>query len=88
MQYFSYKSHIIKTLFAIFDKFTIFFAFKIKQLKLYETGVKSQLTSNNFIGLQKSLKKIKIFEYLKNKLGSKGFLLLQETNSSLADEKK
>ena len=32
-QSFSYKSHIIKTLFAIFDKFTILFAFKIKQLK-------------------------------------------------------
>ena len=30
---FSYKSHIIKTLFPIFDKFTILFAFEIKQLK-------------------------------------------------------
>ena len=29
-QCFSYKSHIIKILFAIFDKFTILFAFKIK----------------------------------------------------------
>ena len=36
-QSFSYKSHIIKTLFAIFDKFTILFAFEIKQLKYMKT---------------------------------------------------
>ena len=35
-QSFSYKSHI-KTLFAIFDKFTILLAFKIKQLKCMKT---------------------------------------------------
>ena len=29
-----------------------------------------------------------IFEYLRNNLGSNGFLFLQETHSSLADEKK
>ena len=51
-------------------------------------GVKLQFISNNVKGLQKSLKRIKIFEYLKNNLGSKGFLFLQETHSSLADEKK
>ena len=36
-QSFSYKSDIIKTLFAIFDKFTILFAFKIKQSKYMKT---------------------------------------------------
>ena len=51
-------------------------------------GVKLQFISNNVKGLQKSLKRIKIFEYLKNNLGSKGFLFLQETYWSLADEKK
>ena len=37
MQSFSCKYHIIKTLFAIFDKVTILFAFKIKQLKYMKT---------------------------------------------------
>ena len=43
--------------------------------------------SNNIKAPQNSLKMIKIMEYLKNNLGSNGFLLLQETYSSLADEK-
>ena len=51
-------------------------------------GVKLQFISNNVKGLQNSLKSIKIFEYLKNSLGSNGFLFLQETHSSLADGKK
>ena len=51
-------------------------------------GVKLHFISNNVKGLQNSLKRIKIFEYLKNNSGSNGFLLLQETYSSLADEKK
>ena len=51
-------------------------------------GVKLHFISNNVKGLQNSLKRIKIFEYLKNNSGSNGFLLLQETHSSLADEKK
>ena len=51
-------------------------------------GAKLQFISNNVKGLQNSLKSIKIFEYLKNNLGSNGLLFLQETHSSLADEKK
>ena len=51
-------------------------------------GVKLHFISNNVKGLQNSLKRIKIFEYLKSNLGYNGFLLLQETHSSLADEKK
>ena len=51
-------------------------------------GVKLHFISNNVKGLQNSLKRIKIFEYLKKKLGSNGFLLLQETHSSLPDKKK
>ena len=37
MQCFSYKSHLIKTLFAIFNKFTILFTFEIEQLKYMKT---------------------------------------------------
>ena len=52
-------------------------------------GVKLQFISNNVKGLtQNSLKRIKIFEYLKHNLGSNGFSFLQETHSSLADGKK
>ena len=51
-------------------------------------GVKLQFISNNVKVLQNSLKRIKIFEYLKNNLGSNGFLFLQETHSSLADGKR
>ena len=51
-------------------------------------GVKLHFISNKVKGLQSSLKRIKVFEYLKKKLGSNGFLLLQETDSSLADENK
>ena len=51
-------------------------------------GVKLHFISNNVKGLHNSLKRIKIFEYSKNNLGSNGFLLLQETHSSLTDEKK
>ena len=50
--------------------------------------VKLHFISNNVKVLQNSVKRIKIFEYLKNSLGSNGFWLLQETHSSLADEKK
>ena len=51
-------------------------------------GVKLHFISNNVKGMQNSLKRIKMFECLKNNLGSIGFLILQKTHSSLADEKK
>ena len=51
-------------------------------------SVKLQFISNNVKGLQSSLNRIKVFEYQKNNLGSNGFFFLQETHSSLADEKK
>ena len=51
-------------------------------------GVKFYFISNNVKGLQNFLKRIKIFEYLKTNVLSKRFLLLQETHSSLADEKE
>ena len=51
-------------------------------------GVKLHFTSNNVRWLQNSLKRINIFEYLKNNLGFKVFLLLHEIHLSLGDEKK
>ena len=44
--------------------------------------------SNNVRGIQKSEKRIKIFEYLKNSLSPNGFIFLQETHSSVDDEKR
>ena len=43
--------------------------------------------SNNVKGIQKSEKRIKIFEYLKNSISPNGFIFLQETHSSVEDEK-
>ena len=51
-------------------------------------GVKIQFISNKVKGLQNSLKRIKSFKYLKNNLGSNGFLFLHETHSSLGVGKK
>ena len=50
-------------------------------------GVKLRSISNNIKRLKNSLKRTKILQHLKNNLGSDGFLVLQETHSSLADEK-
>ena len=44
--------------------------------------------SNNVKGIQKSEKRIKIFEYLKNSITPNGFIFLQETHSSVDDEKR
>ena len=51
-------------------------------------GVKLHFILNNVKGQQNYLKRIKMFKYLRSNLGSDGFLFLQETHSSLADEKK
>ena len=44
--------------------------------------------TNNVKGLQSSKKRIKMFEYLKNKIGHKGILFLQETHSAFDTEKQ
>ena len=44
--------------------------------------------SNNVMRIQKSEKRIKIFEYLKNSVSPNGFIFLQETHSSVDYEKK
>ena len=50
--------------------------------------IKLQFISNNVKELSNSLKRIKIFECLKNNLGPPRFLFLQKTHSFLADKKK
>ena len=48
---------------------------------------KLNFISNNVKGLQNSMKHIKIFEYLKNKVTSDCFIFLQETHSNKDSEK-
>ena len=43
--------------------------------------------SNNVKGLQSSKKRLKLFQYFKNKVSPKGILFLQETHSSKVTEK-
>ena len=49
---------------------------------------KLNFISNNVKGLQNSTKRIKIFEYLKNKVTSDCFIFLQETHSNKDSEKR
>ena len=56
-------------------------------------GTMSNATNYNFIsnnvkGIQASKKRLKLFEYLKQNINFNGFILFQETHSSLNDEKK
>ena len=44
--------------------------------------------TNNVKGLQSSKKRVKIFQYFRNKVAPKGFLLLQETYYSVETEKQ
>ena len=55
-------------------------------------NLKNQLNfsflSNNVKGLQSTNKRLKLFNFLKNKIGLKGILFLQETHSSVETKKK
>ena len=44
--------------------------------------------TNDVKGLQSTKKRLKLFNFLKNKISPKGILFLQETHSSLETEKK
>ena len=44
--------------------------------------------SNNFKGIQNSVKRIKLFEYLKSYVTANGFIFLQETDSCINDKIK
>ena len=43
--------------------------------------------SNNVKGIQTSQNRMKLLEYLKRYVATKGFVFLQETHSSIRDEK-
>ena len=47
-----------------------------------------QFISNNVKGLQSLEKRIKVFEYLENCISNNGFMFLQETHSTVYDEKR
>ena len=55
-------------------------------------NLKNQLNfnflTNNVKGLQSTKKRLKLFNFLKNKIGPKGILFLQETHSSVEIEKE
>ena len=55
-------------------------------------NLKNQLNfsflSNNVKGLQSTKKRLKLFNFLKNNIGPKDILFLQETHSSVETEKK
>ena len=44
--------------------------------------------SNNVNGIQNSVKRIRLFEYLKSYVTGNGFIFLQETHSCINDEIK
>ena len=44
--------------------------------------------SNNVKGIKASEKRLKLFEYLRNKINNNGFIILQETRLLSNDEKK
>ena len=51
-------------------------------------NLKNQLKINNVRGLQSTKNRLKLFTFLKNKIGPKGILFLQGTHSSVETEKK
>ena len=55
-------------------------------------NLKNQLNlnflTNNVKGLQSTKKRLKLFNFLKNKINPKSILFLQETHSSVETEKK
>ena len=64
----------------------------MKSLYKDNENLKNQLNfnflTNNVKGLQSTKKRSKLFNFLKNKIGPKGILFLQETRSFLETEKK
>ena len=54
-------------------------------LKMLSNNIR--FVSNNVQGIQAFQKRIKFFEYLKEAIVSSGFIFLQETHSTIHDEK-
>ena len=59
-----------------------------KENENLENQLSFSFLTNNIKGLQSTKKRLKLFNFLKNKMGPKGILFLQETHSSLETEKK
>ena len=59
-----------------------------KKKKNVNNQLKFNFLTNSVKGLQSSEKRVKIFEYFNNKIGHRGTLFLQETNSSVDIEKQ
>ena len=63
----------------------------MKPLYKFNESLKNQLNfnflANNVKGLQSTKKWLKLFNFLKNKIGPKGILFLQKTYSSVEIEK-
>ena len=61
-------------------------------MTIKKENVNNQLNSNfltnNIKELQSSKKRVKMFEYFKNKIGLRGILFLQETHYSIDTEKQ
>ena len=83
------KVSLIKTLYKI-----LFFDIcqkSIKSLYTNNKNLKNQLNfnflTNNVKGSQSTKKRLKLFNFLKNKIGPTGILFLQETHSSVEKEK-
>ena len=59
----------------------------MKSLYKDNENLKNQLNlnflKNNVKGLQSTKKQLKLFNFLKNKIGPKGILFLQDTHSSV-----
>ena len=64
----------------------------MKSLYKDNENLKNQLNfnflTNNVKGLHSTKKRLKLFNFLRNKMGLKGILFLQETHSSVETEKK
>ena len=75
--------------FQIFFIKILFFSYKIKWSdKLILNAINFNFITNNVKGLLLSKKRLKLFEYFRNKLSSNGMLFLQETHSTINNELK
>ena len=59
-----------------------------KENENLENQLSFSFLTNNIKGLQSTKKRLKLFNFFKNKISPKGILFLQETHSSLETEKK
>ena len=85
--FFLHINMFLQKIFSFFPYNNIQHLFSFSILLHYKCQSKMSFISNNVKGLQAISKRIKIFEYLKNYVTSNGFIFLQETHSSVKDEK-